>query len=72
MDFKLNVSSKLGYFFFIRKIMLFSLGGKIVLLMGVVGYIGKVVVKGLVEVGCYVIGIDCFFRYFVDDLFEEL
>lgn len=49
-----------------------SLSGKTALVTGVTGHIGKAVVKGLVEAGCYVIGTDRFPRYSVDDMFEEL
>lgn len=48
------------------------LTGKTALVTGAYGELGRAVVKGLVEAGCFVIGTDRLPRYSVDSLFEEL
>lgn len=77
MDYKLNsnkqrIDNLSSDAFSPPGIMSLCLNGKTALVTGVNGYLGKAVVKGLVEVGCFVIGTDRFPKYSVDNLFEEL
>lgn len=55
-----------------RNKMSLCLTGKTALVTGAYGELGRAVVKGLVEAGCFVIGTDRLPRYSVDSLFEEL